>query len=78
MAIQKRRTTRINLPMVHAPEGFVPSYKQVDELRRFVTAKGKVLPRSRTNLTQKQQRLLAREIKRARHLALLPFVSTLH
>lgn len=50
-----------------------PNYKDVDTLRRFVTERGKIRPRRQTGLTSKNQRKLAREVKRARHLALLPF-----
>ena len=51
----------------------VPNYKDVETLRRFVTERGKIRPRRQTGLTSKNQRLLARQIKRARQLALLPF-----
>jgi len=49
-------------------------YKQVDMLRRYVTEEGKIRPRRQTGTCARHQRILAREIKRARHLALLPFV----
>jgi small subunit ribosomal protein S18 len=45
----------------------------VDTLRRFLSDRAKIRPRRQTGLTSKHQRMLAREIKRARHLALLPF-----
>ncbi len=48
-------------------------YKQVEVLRRFVTEDGKIRPRRQTGTCAKHQRELARAIKRARHLALLPF-----
>lgn len=51
----------------------VPDYKDIDTLRRFLTDRAKIRPRRQTGLTSKNQRLLARQIKRARHLALLPF-----
>jgi small subunit ribosomal protein S18 len=51
----------------------VPNYKDVDTLRRFITERAKIRPRRQTGLSAKNQRKLAREIKRARHLALLPF-----
>jgi small subunit ribosomal protein S18 len=51
----------------------VPSYKDVDVLGRFLTDRAKIRPRRQTGLNAKNQRKLAREIKRARHLALLPF-----
>ncbi len=50
-------------------------YKDPDSLRRFTTERGKILPRRITGTCAKHQRLLAREIKRARALALLPFVT---
>lgn len=48
-------------------------YKQTEVLRRFVTDDGKIRPRRQTGTCAKHQRELARAIKRARHLALLPF-----
>jgi small subunit ribosomal protein S18 len=50
-------------------------YKDVDLLRKFVTERGKILPRRITGLTSKQQRDLTLAIKRARILALLPFIN---
>ena len=49
-------------------------YKDDDFLRRFVTERGKIAPRRNTGTIPKFQRPLAVAIKRARHLALLPFV----
>lgn len=48
-------------------------YKQADILRRFISEDGKIRPRRQTGTCAKHQRQLARAIKRARHLALLPF-----
>ncbi|PSB21660.1 30S ribosomal protein S18 [Phormidesmis priestleyi ULC007] len=50
-------------------------YKDVDLLRKFITERGKILPRRITGLTAKQQRHLTVAIKRARIMALLPFIS---
>jgi small subunit ribosomal protein S18 len=50
-------------------------YKDVDLLRRFITERGKILPRRITGLTAKQQRELTTSIKRARVVALLPFIN---
>lgn len=49
-------------------------FKDVDLLRRFITERGKILPRRITGTSAKYQRKLAIAIKRARHMALLPFV----
>lgn len=51
----------------------IPNYKDVEALKRFMTERAKIRPRRQTGLTSRNQRKLAREIKRARHLALLPF-----
>jgi small subunit ribosomal protein S18 len=48
-------------------------YKNVDMLRRFVTEDGKIRPRRQTGTCALHQRTLASAIKRARHIALLPF-----
>jgi small subunit ribosomal protein S18 len=49
-------------------------YKQVDMLRNLLTDRGKIRPRRQTGTCAKHQRQLSMAIKRARHLALLPFV----
>ena len=49
-------------------------YKNPDSLRRFVTDRGKILPRRITGTCAKHQRMLAQTVKRARVLALLPYV----
>lgn len=51
----------------------VPDYKDVDTLRRFITDRAKIRPRRQTGLSAKNQRRVAQAIKRARHMALLPF-----
>lgn len=50
-------------------------YKDIDLLRKFITERGKLLPRRITGLTAKQQRDLTTAVKRARLLALLPFIN---
>jgi small subunit ribosomal protein S18 len=50
-------------------------YKDADVLRRFITDRGKILPRRITGTCAKHQRALALAIKRARIIALLPFVA---
>ena len=49
-------------------------YKDSDTLRRYTTERGKILPRRITGTCAKHQRRLALEIKRARSLAMLPYV----
>ncbi|MEZ5936636.1 MAG: 30S ribosomal protein S18 [Hyphomonadaceae bacterium] len=49
-------------------------YKDVKLLQRYISEKGKIVPARITAVSAKKQRLLAIAIKRARHLALLPYV----
>jgi small subunit ribosomal protein S18 len=48
-------------------------YKQVDVLSRYITERGQLRPRRKTGVCAKHQRRVAIAVKRARHLALLPF-----
>ncbi len=50
-------------------------YKDVKTLQRFINMYGQIEPISKNGLSAKQQRQLAVAIKRARHLALMPFVT---
>lgn len=50
-------------------------YKDEKRLQRFITEQGKIIPKRITGTCAKHQRQLVQAIKRARHLALLPFVS---
>ena len=51
-------------------------YKDTKTLLRYLNVYGQIEPATKTNLSAKQQRQLATAIKRARHLALLPFVTS--
>ena len=55
--------------------GYPIDYKDVELLKKFITDRGKILPRRLTGLTAKQQRDLTTAVKRARIIALLPFVN---
>lgn len=50
-------------------------YKDVKTLQRFVNMYGQIEPATKTGLNSRQQRRLSVAIKRARHLALMPFVA---
>ncbi len=52
-------------------------YKDANFLLKFVNEQGKILPRRITGTSVKYQRKVARAIKRARHLAIMPFVADL-
>ena len=51
-------------------------YKDIDLLKLFITEQGKILPRRTTGVTVQQQRQIAKAIKRARILSLLPYVAS--
>ena len=65
---------RKSSPFAHADAPKI-DYKDIKLLQRFVSERGKIVPRRITAVTAKEQRLLAQAIKRARELALLPYVS---
>lgn len=58
----------------YCPKGKCFDYKDVETLKRYITETGKIRPRRQTGNCARCQRDLARQIKRARHLALLPFI----
>lgn len=63
-----------------APRGYEPrpafiDYKDVPTLKRFITSQGKLMSRKRTGLSSAAQKALARAVKRARFMALLPYVA---
>ena len=51
------------------------SYKDGESLKNFIDSFGKILPAQASKISSNTQKRVAREVKRARHLALLPFVS---
>ncbi len=60
------------------PRQVVPDYvdwKDVEYLRQFIPERGKIMPRRISGITAKDQRRIAAAIKRARSMAMLPFVS---
>lgn len=71
---RRERTPRARTE--YCPEGKCFDYKEIDTLRRFVGETGKIKPRRQTGCCARCQRELAIHVKRARHLALLPYVDT--
>jgi len=65
----------VGLKCSFCQSGKKPDYKDVEKLRDYLTDRGKIIGRSRSGVCAKHQRRLTREIKRARHLALLPFIT---
>ena len=56
------------------PDSPMIDYKDVAKLRKYVSERGKILPRRITGNCAKHQRALTVAIKRARHLSLMPYV----
>ena len=72
MAFGRRRTKKV---CWFEQNGVEPDYKDVKMISRYITERGKIVPRRLSGVTAKNQRKLAVAVKRCRHLALLPFVS---
>ena len=51
-------------------------YKDTESLKKMVSGNGKILSRKRTGATAMEQRMIARAVKRARYLGLLPYISS--
>jgi small subunit ribosomal protein S18 len=60
-----------------ADTSLVINYKDIKSLRYFITERGKIIPRRISGTCAKHQRALTHAIKRARTIALLPFVGTI-
>ena len=54
-------------------KNFVLDYKTPEQLRKFINEKGKILPRRATGACAKHQREITLAVKRARHIAILPY-----
>lgn len=70
---KSKRSSRRRMPPIRSGE--IIDYKNISLLRRFISEQGKILSRRMNRVTSKQQRLLTIAIKRARILALLPFLN---
>jgi small subunit ribosomal protein S18 len=72
---QRRMFVRRKVDRFESDKTLKIDYKDAKLLRTFLTERGKVIPRRITGNSAKHQRELTVAIKRARHLALLPFTS---
>lgn len=73
-AVRTRRPRKKVCPFC-ADKSAVIDYKDISRLRKFVSERGKILPRRVTGCCAKHQRELTIAIKRARHVALMPFTA---
>lgn len=67
-----KRSAKKTCPFCEAKKD--PSYKNYEELIRFLSERGKIIGRRQTGVCAKHQRMLSKEIKKARQLALLPYL----
>jgi len=73
MQQKKRRPPRVTGPCPYCESGKGPSYKNYKDLANYMSARARVLGKSRTGICTRHQKRMTKEIKRARHLGLLPF-----
>ena len=69
----KFRKARKKVCALCANKDLVLDYKNADQLKKFVNEKGKILPRRATGACAKHQRDITLAVKRARHIAILPY-----
>lgn len=76
LGLRRRRGSKKKAPSFTQEEGFAFDYKDPQQLRYFLTDRGKIVPRRVSGLNAKQQREVTLAVKRARNVALLPYTST--
>ena len=69
----KFRKMRKKVCPLCADKNLVLDYKNADQLKKFINDKGKILPRRATGACAKHQREITLAVKRARHIAILPY-----
>ena len=67
------RKIRKKVCVMWSNKDFVLDYKNAEQLKKFINEKGKILPRRATGACAKHQRDITQAIKRARHIAVLPY-----
>ena len=75
MAFRGRPVRRRRKVCIFCGKDNVIDYKNTAQLKKFVSERGKILPRRITGDSAKHQRALTVAIKRARHLAMMPYVT---
>jgi len=70
-----KRRTFLGCPPGTEPRPMFLDYKDISTLRKFMTSQGKLMSRKKTGLSAAAQRALAAAVKRARFMALLPYVA---
>ena len=76
LGLRRKRGGRKRPPSFTTDPDFTFDYKDPQQLRYFITERGKIVPRRISGLSATQQRALTLAIKRARNIALLPYTAT--
>lgn len=71
----KFKKMRKKVCVMCANKDFVLDYKNPEQLKKFINEKGKILPRRATGACAKHQRDITLAVKRARHIAILPYTT---
>lgn len=69
----KFRKAKKKVCVLCSDKNFVLDYKNAEQLKKFINEKGKILPRRATGACAKHQRLITLTVKRARHIAIIPY-----
>ena len=69
----KFRKIKKKVCVLCSDKNFELDYKNADQLRKFINEKGKILPRRATGACAKHQRFITLAVKRARHIAVIPY-----
>ncbi len=69
------RKQRKKVCLLCSDKSFVLDYKNPEQLKKFINDKGKILPRRTTGACAKHQRDITTAVKRARHIAVLPYAN---
>jgi len=75
LGLRRRRGGKKRPPTFTTEPDFEFDYKDPQQLKFFLTERGKIVPRRISGLNANQQRELTRAVKRARHVALLPYTA---
>lgn len=75
--IQKKKIIKVKKNCLFCKEKKDPDFKDVANISKYLSERGRILGHDRSGVCSKHQRALAIAVKRARHLALLPFVAGL-
>ena len=67
---------KIRIAKTSASDKTYVDYKDTESLKRLVSNNGKILSRKRTGISAMEQRMVAKAVKRARYMGLLPYVTT--